>query len=87
MSITGSTVLSLRVWSFSGKSLIIPRAGSTGMEVNRADTSYELRNFTGSSDNCLTCSTKSWVLLIWHGDLPTKGFRNLGKLFCHTIGD
>ena len=26
---------------------------------------------------CLTCSTKSWVLLIWCWDLPTKGLRIL----------
>ena len=39
MSLTSITVLSLRVWSFSSRSLMMLRAGSTGTEVNRADTS------------------------------------------------
>ena len=39
MSFTMSTVLSLRVESFSNRSLMTFRAGSTGTEVNRADTS------------------------------------------------
>ena len=39
MSLTVSTVLSLRVGSFSSRSLITLRAGSTGTDVNRADTS------------------------------------------------
>ena len=39
MSSTGSTVLSLRMWSFSNRSLMTFRAESTGTEVNRADTS------------------------------------------------
>ena len=39
MSLTGSTVLFLRVGSFCSRSLIKPRAGSTGTEVNKADTS------------------------------------------------
>ena len=86
MSLAGSTVLSLRVGYFSSRSLIAPRAGSTGTEVNRADTSYELRHSPGSNDNCLTCSTKSWVLLIWCGDITNQGFKNLGRLFGHTIG-
>ena len=33
MSLTGNTVLSFRVLSFSNRSLIIPNAGSTGTEV------------------------------------------------------
>ena len=39
MSLTANTVLSLRVWSLSNRSLMMFRAGSTGTDVNRADTS------------------------------------------------
>ena len=49
------------------------RAGSTGTEVNRADTSKELSHSPGAKVMCLTCSTKPWVLLMWCGDLPTNG--------------
>ena len=31
-----------------------------GTDVNRADTSYELRHSPGAKVVCLTCSTKSW---------------------------
>ena len=64
MSSTGSTVLSLRVGSFSSRSLITLKAGSTGTEVNRADKSKEPRHSPGAKVMCLTCSTKSGVLLI-----------------------
>ena len=79
MSLTAITVLSLRVWSFSRRSLMMLRAGSTGTEVNRADTSQELRHSPGAKVMCFTCSTKSWVLFICCGDLPTKGFRILAS--------
>ena len=39
MSLAANTVLSLRVWSFSNRSFMMFRAGSTGTEVNKADTS------------------------------------------------
>ena len=39
MSLTVSTILSMRVGTFFSRSLKIPRAGSTGTGVNRADTS------------------------------------------------
>ena len=39
MSLTSNTVLSLRAVSFSNRSLMMLRAGSTGTEVNRAGTS------------------------------------------------
>ena len=39
MLVTANTVLSLRVWSFSDRSLMMFRAGSTGTDVNKADTS------------------------------------------------
>ena len=87
MSSTGSIVLSLRVGSFSNRSLMTFRAGSTWTEVNRADTSYKLRHSPGAKLMCLTCSTKSRVLLMCYGDLPTKGLRILVKFFSHTIGD
>ena len=72
MSSTPITVLSLRVWSFSNRSFIIFKAGSIGTDVKRADTSEELRHSPGARMMCLTCSTKSWVLLIWWGDFPGK---------------
>ena len=79
MSLTARTVLSLRVRSFSSRSFMMRRAGYTGTEVNRADTSYELRHSPGAKVMCLTCSTKSWVIYIWCGDLPTNGFRILAS--------
>ena len=39
MSLMPITVLSLRVWSFSSRSLMIFSKGSTGTDVKRADTS------------------------------------------------
>ena len=42
MSLTDNTVLSFRVLY---RSLMIPNAGITGTEVNRAVTSYDLRHF------------------------------------------
>ena len=57
MSLTVSSVLSLRVWSYSSRSLMIFRAGSTGTNVNRADTSKELRHSPGARVMCFTCST------------------------------
>ena len=39
MLLTSITILSLRVWSFSIRSFMMFRAGSTGTEVNKADTS------------------------------------------------
>ena len=50
-----------------------------GTDVNRADTSYELRHSPGAKVVCLTCSTKSWVLFMWWGDLPAKGLRILAS--------
>ena len=78
MSLTGSTVLSLRVGSFSSRSLITPRVGSTGTEVNRADTSNELRHSPGADVNCLICSTKSWgtIYMVW--GFTNQGFKDLG---------
>ena len=46
MSPTSITILSLRVESLSNRSLMILRAGSMGTEVNKADTSLELRHFS-----------------------------------------
>ena len=45
MSLSGNTVLSFRVLSFSNRSLIIPGAGSIGTEMNRSLTLHELRHF------------------------------------------
>ena len=86
MSLTGSTVLSLRVGSFSSRSLITPRVGSTGNEVNSADTSLELRHSPGANVNCLTCSTvMGAVNMVW--GFTYQGFKDLGKFFGHTIDD
>ena len=79
MSLTFITVLSLRVWSFSSRSSMMLRAGSTGIEVNRADTSEELRHSPGAKVMCLACSTKSWILFMWYGDLTTNGFKILAS--------
>ena len=79
MSVTSITVLSMWVRSFSSRFLMMLRAGSTGTEMNRADTSYELRHSTGAKVMCLAYSTKSWVLFMLCGDLPTKGFRILAS--------
>ena len=38
MSLTGNTVLSIRVLSFSSRPLIMPNAGATGTEVTKAVT-------------------------------------------------
>ena len=62
MSLTGNTVLSFTVLSFSSRSLIMPSAGSSGTEVNRALTSHEMRHSPGINVTLLACSTKSWVL-------------------------
>ena len=59
MSLTGNTVLYFRVLSSSNKPLILPKTGSTGTEVNKAETSYELRHSTGCSVIFLACLTKS----------------------------
>ena len=79
MSSIPMTVQSLRVGSFTNRSFIIFKAGSMGTDVNRTDTSYELRHSPGARVMCLTCSTKSWVLFIWWGDLPTRGLRILAS--------
>ena len=81
MSSTPTAVLSLRVGSFSNRSFITFRAGSIGTDVKRADTSYELRHSPGSRVMCLTCSTKSWVLFMCWGDMPTNAFKILASSF------
>ena len=72
MSLTSYTVLSFRVLSFPSRSLIMSSAGSTGTEVNKAVTSYDLRHSPGINITLLTCSTKSWVLWMWWRDLSTS---------------
>ena len=67
MSLTGNTVLTFIVLSFSSRSLIVPSTGSIGTEVNRAVTSYELRHSPGISVTLLACSAKSWLLWMWWG--------------------
>ena len=47
MTLTGNSILSLRLLSFSSRSFIMLSAGFTGTEVNRAVTSYELRHSPG----------------------------------------
>ena len=79
MSSIPMTVLSLRVGSFTNRSFIIFKAGSMGTDVKRVDISKELRQSPGARVMCLTCSTKSWVLFMWWGDLPTRGFKILAS--------
>ena len=52
----------------------MPSAGFNGIEVNRAVTSYELRL---PQVVMLPCSTKSWMLWMWCGDLPIRGLKIL----------
>ena len=84
MSLTASTVLSLRVWSYSSRSLMMLRAGSTGTEMNMADTSLQLRHSPGAKVMCLTCSTKS-IDMVW--GLANQWFQDFGKFLSLTIGD
>ena len=52
-------------------------AGSIGIDVKSAETSYEVILSPGCSIISLTCCTKSPVFLMWCGDFPTKGLRIL----------
>ena len=55
------------------------RAGSIGTEVNNAETSKEQRYSPGRRVTSLTLLTKSLVLYMWCGDLPTNGFSTLAR--------
>ena len=59
MSLTDNIVLSIRVLSSSNKPLIMHKAGPTGIEVNKAETSHELRHSPGCNITLLACLTKS----------------------------
>ena len=52
-----------------------------GTEVKCEMTSYEARHSPGWRVNPLALDTKSPVLCIWWGDLPTKGFNTLLMTF------
>ena len=62
---TSNTVLSFRVLSCSNRHLIIQKAGSTGTEVNKAVTSYELNHSPSCEVTFFACSTKLCVLWMW----------------------
>ena len=81
MLCTGNTHLLLRVSSFSNRSLIMLRDGSMGTDVNNAVTLYELRHYPGKRVISLTLLTKSQVLCMWCGNLPTRGFITLAMTF------
>ena len=86
MSLTSITVLSLRVWSFSSRSLMVLRAGSTVTEVNKADTLEEMRHSSGAKVMCLACSTKvlGGVNVVW--GLANQWFQDFGKFLGYIIG-
>ena len=81
MSLTGNTALSYRMLSCSNKQLIMPKAGSTRTEVNKAVTLYELRNSSGCNVTLLACLTESCVLWMWWTDLATSGL----SILVHTL--
>ena len=55
---TGSTVLSLRVWSFSSRSLINLRAGSTGTVVQFFSSPSDLMKSTVVDESLSTTTTR-----------------------------
>ena len=81
MLCTGNTHLSLKVSSFSNRSLIMLRTGSMGTDVNNAVTLYELRHSPGRRVTSLTLLTKSLILCMWCGNLPTMVFSTLAMSF------
>ena len=86
MLLTANTVLSLRVWSLSNRSLMMLRAGSTGTNVNRADTSQELRHSPGAKVMFyLFNKVLGTIDMVW--GLANQRFEEFGKFLGHTIGD
>ena len=81
MFCTDNTVLSCSEVSCSNNSFIILRAGSTGTVVNSAETSLEHRHYPGKRVTLLILLTKSLLLCIWWGDLPTNGLSILARTF------
>ena len=79
MSLTSNTILSCRVLSFPIRSLIVPSAGSTGTDVNRAVTSYELRHSPGSNVTLSVQQVLGAMDVLW--GLTNKWF----KVFVSTL--
>ena len=77
MFCTDIAQLSYKFSSFSNRSLIILSAGSIGTALNNAEASYEQRHCPRWRVIPLTLFTKSLVLCIWWGDLPTRGLSTL----------
>ena len=58
---------------------MILRAGSTGIDVNSAVTSYEQTLSPSQKVTLLTLSIKSLILRTWCSDFPTKGLSILAR--------
>ena len=87
MFCTDNTDLSHKVSSFSNRSLIMLSAGSIGIEVNNAETSYEQRHSPGRRVTPLTLFTKSLILFIWWGGFAYNRFKYPSKDICYPISD
>ena len=72
--------MSFNFSSLSNRSLITLRAGSIGTEVKSEVTSYDERHSPGWRKNPLAFDTKSLVLCIWWGDLPTSSWMTLLRI-------
>ena len=67
--------------------LIMDMARSNGTDVKRAFTSCHMMQSPLPSLMNLIWSTKCWVFLMWWGECPTNGLRNVIQLLCHPIYD
>ena len=74
-------VLLLRVGSSSMCFLMILIAGSVGMEVNSALTSYDMMHSSGWSFIFLILSRNSLLFCTWWEDLPTRGLMIFASSF------
>ena len=86
MSLTGNTVLSFKVLSFSNRSLTMPVAGSIGTGVNRAVTLYELRHSQSLMlPNWPVQQLLGTVDVVW--GLTNQWLKYFGKYLSHFIGN
>ena len=87
MSLTSITVLSLMVWSFSSRFLMMLRAVSTGTEVNRADSIIGTETFPRCQGHVSGLFNKilGAANMVW--GLANQGFKDFVKFLSHTIGD
>ena len=51
------------------------RTGTTGNDVKRAVTSYDVMHSPGPRVMSLICFTKCYVFCMWCCDLPTRSLR------------